>query len=158
MSIPMDRCKDRRLYRLRSRNLRLGVYRAASGGFLGLRDKYGDSFVFEEFHRDRGAPYGTASVLEELPDVLPADVAVEESLGVVCSGCGQAASYEPWPDGGSREVEVRGGGRITVSGEWRHAAEVGCAGVRPTSKRNATLFDWLAGMEARYASRHFFRP
>jgi len=76
--VPKAECKDRRLYRIQSRNLRLGVFKAASGGFLGLRTKFGSTYVFEEFHWDNGEPYGTVLPQEELLEELPAGVSNEE--------------------------------------------------------------------------------
>ena len=48
--IPRAECKDRFLYRIHSRNLVFGVFRAATGGFIGLRTKFGSVYAFEEYH------------------------------------------------------------------------------------------------------------
>jgi len=78
LRIPKADCKDRKLYRIKSRNLAIGVFRAATGGFLGLRTKFGSTFVDEEFHWDNGEPYGTVDPQEELPEELPSGVPNEE--------------------------------------------------------------------------------
>lgn len=64
--IPMTSCKHRHLYRLNSRNLRYGVYNSETKGFTGLRRKFDNLFMFEEYHWDTGAPYGTVKPLEDL--------------------------------------------------------------------------------------------
>ena len=64
--IPMTSCKHGHLYRLHSRNLRHGVYNAETKGFNGLRRKFDNLFLFEEYHWDTGAPYGTVKPLEDL--------------------------------------------------------------------------------------------
>ena len=68
--IPLIECKDRMLYRLSSRNLSLGVYCAENKGFIGLRSKFGERFLFTEYHFDTGEPFGTAYPLEAL-EMLP---------------------------------------------------------------------------------------
>jgi hypothetical protein len=53
------------LYRLRSRNLPYGVY-DGKGGFTGIREKFGDLYLFTEYDHSTGEPYGTATALEDL--------------------------------------------------------------------------------------------
>jgi hypothetical protein len=53
------------LYRLRSRNLHLGVY-DGDGGFIGIREKFGDRYLFTEYDCRCGPPYGTATPVEDL--------------------------------------------------------------------------------------------
>lgn len=53
------------LYRIRSRNLPYGVYDGL-GGFIGIRQKFGTTFLFAEYDWDDGPPFGTVVVLEDL--------------------------------------------------------------------------------------------
>jgi len=66
--LSLEDCKHNYLYKLNSRNLRYGVFDKGTNGFTGIRRKYDSVFLFEEFHWDTGAPYGTAYPLEELGD------------------------------------------------------------------------------------------
>lgn len=69
--IEMPDCKHGYVYRLRSRNLSIGVYDEAEKGFIGIREKFRHKFLSTEYHWDTGAPHGTASPVEEL-EKLPA--------------------------------------------------------------------------------------
>jgi hypothetical protein len=71
--IPIGQCVDRGVYRLRSRNLRLGVFDAQTGEFTGIRTKWSERFLDNEEHWDKGAPHGTAKPTEKIGD-LPAGV------------------------------------------------------------------------------------
>lgn len=65
-------CKKGYLYKLHSRNLDYGVYDGEEG-FIGIREKFGDRYLFTEYHWDQGAPYGTVRPIEEIekiPDTL----------------------------------------------------------------------------------------
>lgn len=64
--LKMDECKHGHLYLILSRNLWLGVYSQTSSGFSGIRTKFGDRYIFEEFHWDTGAPFGTVKPIKEL--------------------------------------------------------------------------------------------
>lgn len=55
--ISIENCKHGYLYKIHSRNLSYGVcskYEKGITGFLGIRTKFGDKFLFEEFHYDNG--------------------------------------------------------------------------------------------------------
>lgn len=64
--IALAHCKDQWLYRIRSRNLILGVFRKDQNGFVGIREKFGYEYLFVEFHWDTGEPHGTVKPLEPL--------------------------------------------------------------------------------------------
>lgn len=63
--IPLDQCQKGGLYKISSRNLSFGVF-DGNGGFIGIREKFGDEYLFTEYHWDTGAPYGTVHPLELL--------------------------------------------------------------------------------------------
>jgi hypothetical protein len=149
--IPKAECKDRRLYRIRSRNLAFGVYRAESGGFLGLREKFGQVYVFEEYHWENEA-FAMVKPIEALPETLPLDIQNEETLGTVCSHCDVPSEYVRWPEGGEREVVLPDGGTMSVPGEWRHLGETTCTKVSAVAKGNRPLHEWLLAMGAKYPS------
>lgn len=71
LCIPLTDCKHGGLYRLSSRNLLLGVFNKNTSGFVGIREKFGDHYLFTEFHWDTSAPFGTVrpiELLEMYPD------------------------------------------------------------------------------------------
>lgn len=146
--IPLDACKERRLYRIRSRNLRLGVFRERTGGFLGLREKFGSIFVFEEFHWDTGEPFGTVQPVEELPESLPDSIVLEDSLGSMCGTCEADIEYRNYPDG--PRPRTLGGTTITCAGEWHHTTTPDCAHPYGANRDNQPLFDWLKTMGDKY--------
>ena len=78
--IPIEECQDRHVYRILSRNLLVGVYSEATKGFLGIRTKFNNRYVFEEYHRDTGSPYGTVAPQEDLGIVCPEDILLKETL------------------------------------------------------------------------------
>jgi hypothetical protein len=63
--LPIEQMRYGHLYRLASRNLACGVW-DGRGGFVGVREKFGQLFLDVEYHWDQGAPYGTAHPLEDL--------------------------------------------------------------------------------------------
>lgn len=72
-SIELDQCVHGGLYRIFSRNLSLGVFNEGSKGFIGVREKFGDRYLFTEYHFDTGAPHGTVfpkELLEMIPDSM----------------------------------------------------------------------------------------
>lgn len=123
-------CKHRFLYRIHSRNLRLGVFNEFTGGFIGLRTKFRSVFAFEEYHWDNGPPYGTVKPQELLEEELPADIDVATSLGTICGNCNELCSY--------------------TNGEWHHDHPSDCPDVKPYDKHNAALEQWLHRMEDKY--------
>ena len=71
--VPIDQCKARRLYKIGSRNLFWGVYNGKEG-FIGIREKFHNRYLFTEYHWDQGPPYGTVHTIIDtgidLPDVI----------------------------------------------------------------------------------------
>ncbi len=155
--------KDRGVYRIVSRNLAIGVYNAASLGFVGIREKFGSLYLFEEYHWDYGrGPYGTACPLELLPDVVPADVPIEDILpGSVEKVTGRACEFDKTPDknghGFDTDIKADNIEDKRVKG-WVFVDTreyIGDEG-RPCYIENKRLFDFLKEMEHRlglYSSR-----
>lgn len=71
--IPLSECKHGWLYKVYSRNLTLRVYREDRKGFIGIREKFGNKFLFVEYHWDTGPPFGTVKPLECL-EVCPVQI------------------------------------------------------------------------------------
>ncbi len=77
--IPKDQCIHRRLYRIRARNFSFGVFNEETCGFLGIRTKFGNRYVFEEYHWDHTS-YPTVRPLKDLGIDLPDDIPCLEYL------------------------------------------------------------------------------
>lgn len=70
-SIPLEQCEDGWLYRIFARNASLGIFRANQKGFEIAREKFGNVYLFTEYHFDTGAPFGTvvpSKKLEKAPE------------------------------------------------------------------------------------------
>ena len=68
--IPIPECVNGGFYRIDSRNLSFGVYSEKTKGFVGIREKFGDEYLFTEYHYDTGPPFGTVfpeELLERCP-------------------------------------------------------------------------------------------
>lgn len=106
--IPLEECKDGHTYRINSRNLLCGVYKAAVKGFVGIREKLGREYLFTEFHWDTGAPFGTVRPIEDLLENCP--VQSLEEVFVVSSLNGQPVvsvryeAFTPEWEEGWREI------------------------------------------------------
>ena len=72
MYIPLEECKHGYLYKINSRNLTFGVFNSGqsntglSNGFIGLRVKFDETYLFTEYHWDTGPPIGTVHPKVEL--------------------------------------------------------------------------------------------
>jgi hypothetical protein len=79
--IALDDCKERHVYTLKSRNLSLGVCVTKNGekGFIGIRYKLGDRYLFNELHYDACNRFGTARPIEDVV-VLPDNIVASESI------------------------------------------------------------------------------
>ena len=69
--ISIEDCKDGYYYLIDARNADTGVFRSSDNAFIIARHKFGDVFLFPEFHWETGAPYGTAKPELELEQALP---------------------------------------------------------------------------------------
>ena len=77
--IPIKDCIKGRVYKLRSRNLSIGVYDGMEG-FIGIREKFGARYLFTEYHYDQGPPYGTVATIIDTGIDLPEDVLLSHEL------------------------------------------------------------------------------
>jgi hypothetical protein len=66
--IPVEDLVEGGLYRLRSRNLDAGVYRAEDRAFIGIREKFNMRFLDLEHDWETGPPHGTAVPTEKIAD------------------------------------------------------------------------------------------
>lgn len=78
LTLRMGSLKDGQVYRIRSRNLVIGVWRAATQGFIGIREKFGSVYLFEEYHWETGAPFGTAHAVYPIAGITVPAADMEE--------------------------------------------------------------------------------
>jgi hypothetical protein len=129
--IPLTDCVDRRLYRIQSRNLTVGVYRADVRGFVGIRTKFGSRYLFTEYHWDTGEPFGTVKPVEDAGESVPDGMRTEDDLGTACSACGRPAAF----DHEAMKAGMKG---------WNHADKSPrCEGMGGQAVPNDALFAWI---------------
>lgn len=134
--LPLGDCVPGAVYRVSSRNLRVAVCSGnADGRFIGIREKFGDRYLFAEYHWDTGAPYGTLSPLEVLGTV-PTGVELWDRHPPACSSCRRPVEFD-------RPVSAHGRG-------WAHLADGSpmCDHARAHSALYQPLFDVLSAHEA----------
>ena len=71
--INIENCKHGFVYKIKSRNLKYGVFNYENAGFVGIRTKFSSRYLFCEYHYDNGHPFGTVFPLEELCEI-PSDL------------------------------------------------------------------------------------
>ena len=129
--ISLDKCKNRILYRINSRNLSFGVFNIEQSGFVGIREKFGTRYLFTEYHWDTGTPFGTVHPIEEL-EPLPDDINIKETLDIVDAETGKDVIFREgigWCFANSQQC---------------------CEAIRPQSVENEKLFKWLESKEKQY--------
>lgn len=132
--IPKEACVHRRLYRVLARTFGIGVYNIATSGFCGIREKFGQEYVFEEYHWDC-EQFASCKPVELLPETLPVDIEPIEHLPIlVCTDCLQPMDPS-----------------VPMSKEGdRHLEPTECTGRYGKYRSNQALFDWLRKMELKY--------
>ncbi len=79
--IPLASLIHKRIYRIHSRNLVVGVWNKDTNGFVGIRNKFGSEYLFTEYEYDTNDKYGTAWAIELVEEEIPDNVPLMESLG-----------------------------------------------------------------------------
>ncbi|MCK9155131.1 MAG: hypothetical protein M0P12_03350 [Paludibacteraceae bacterium] len=72
--IKIEDCKHGGVYEVDARNFSLAAYNSEIKSFIGIRYKFGSTFLDEEEHWDIGAPHGTVKpirFIQMLPEGLP---------------------------------------------------------------------------------------
>jgi len=119
--IPRDELEDRRAYKLQSRNLFVGFWNAERDGFNGVREKFGDRYIFMEYYY--GDDSGTALPYEALDLWLPPAIPNTDYLGSFCQECDKPVKslgegYKPrgWGDNPDEMIKV-----LCIG--WTHVAD-----------------------------------
>ncbi len=66
--IPVAECEHGYLYHVKARNFRLGIYNEDAREFIGIRTKFGNRYLFGEYHWDQGPPFGTVKPIAKLEE------------------------------------------------------------------------------------------
>lgn len=90
--IKLEDCKHGFVYFIHSRNLKLGVFNKKSNGFIGIRTKFNDRYLFTEYHWDFCSTYGTVKPIKLIMQV-PEDIVIADSLGTFCSICNANVNF-----------------------------------------------------------------
>lgn len=125
--IPMDKLIKGRVYKIRSRNLSIGVW-DGEGGFIGIRTKFGDRYLFTEYHYDACSTFGTVCDTEDLGINIPENILLKTSLGSIDSVTRRSVDYD-----------VNEGGKgwyFTDNGESSRE-------IKPVSVGNKSLLNFL---------------
>lgn len=64
--IPTSICQHGYLYRIIAHSFQLGVYSSQDEGFVGVREKFGNTDLQIEYHYDSGEPFGTVLTYSQL--------------------------------------------------------------------------------------------
>jgi len=132
--IPLKDCRHGWTYRISSRNLAFGVFNSKTLGFVGIREKFGDLFLFEEYHQEAKA-YNTVTPLEAIEECPIQDLRCH--LEDRCRECNVETDF----------VMEKPEGRV---GRWIHRGPTSCPGdARPHALQNEPLFRYLEGIRKR---------
>lgn len=109
------------VYKLTSRNLSIGVFNGVDG-FIGIRTKFGNRYLFTEIEWDQDKNYGTARALGQL-GAIPEDIILREHLGTECEYCHKPVNFdmtrperERWHHNDDTLIcEGKGYGPVTIS-------------------------------------------
>jgi len=148
--IPIDQCVDRGVYRIKSRNLSMGVYRAEVQGFIGIRLKFDDRYLFTEYHYDTGAPFGTVKPKEQigmLPDNIDCRELAKHEFGDSFGLDPETKKERAIVRRDLAENEKPHGGRKGFVDEWADTHERTSDNLFPYVKENKELFAFLESLE-----------
>jgi len=68
--IKIEDLKDRTIYRVNARNSNIGIWSSKIQGFVMCRSKFGELYLFIEYHWDSDPHYGTVTPFQEI-GILP---------------------------------------------------------------------------------------
>ena len=141
--IPMNACIKGRVYEIRCRNLAYGVY-DGNTGFIGIRTKFGNRYLFTEYHWDTGPPYGTVLYHQDTGTDVPPEILIVESLGIHDRNSGRAITYDCTLDNPNESAKgQKGWWKFLDTGEVCGISKVCWAG----DKSNVALFEFLDEIE-----------
>lgn len=111
--IPIEELEDRRVYKIKSRNLLVGVWCAAREDFIGVREKFSSRFLDAEGQWKNDPPTGTANAVEALDVWVPEDIPLRTILELECRHC-KAEVTQVWDVYPEDDEHGRGGRKRCV--------------------------------------------
>jgi hypothetical protein len=139
--IPLESCRHGYAYRIRARNFEVGVFNKITAGFVGIREKLGAVFLFEEHHVQH-PHFPTVEPLEEI-EICPVED-LRTHFDTICFTCRGAVHWIQNDKYGPK------------TGDWQHVETppAGCEKVMTGraawgSPHNEELFRYLEDLEAR---------
>jgi hypothetical protein len=106
-----------------------GVYNQKDKGFIGIRTKFGDRYLFTELHWDSNESFGTVKPKEDLGPI-PEGIPIKEALDTIDKKTGRVVDFDkPVMDGGR-------GWFFVDTGEASRD-------IFPCRKTNKVLFEYL---------------
>lgn len=123
-----------RVYKIKSRNLVLGVYKG-NGGFIGIREKFGHKYLFTEYHHEMGPPFGTVKPYEVLDEPITT-IPLKEGLGTIDDHTKRPVAFDK---------PVVDGGRGWFYTDTNEASR----DIFPREVSNRELFEYLTRLEER---------
>ncbi len=127
--IPIADCITGRVYKIDCRNFSVGVY-DGNEGFIGIRTKFGNSYLFTEYHYDQGPPFGTVESQIDTGIDVPDTIPIDENLETLDQKTGRPIYFD---------VPAADGGRGWV---FKDTGEEG-EDIRSVSVPNQPLFEFL---------------
>lgn len=130
-------------YKIRSRNLSHGIWNEKTQGFVGIREKFGDLFLFTEYHHDTGGTVGTATPLAFIETCPITDLREYHSR---CTN-GRSTYF-------GAENEDGTGWRYHTDDDSRLLKDKDAPGYCTTfAHTNKPLFEWLTELEERETAK-----
>ena len=82
--IKIEDCIHGGLYKVDCRNFSYGVFNKKDSSFIGIRHKFGYTYLFSEYHWDSGPPFGTAKPLGFIKKCdLPDDLIIDHEMVII---------------------------------------------------------------------------
>lgn len=126
--LPPEGLVHRRVYRLRSRNLVIGVWNEKSLGFIGIREKGDSLYLFTEY--EYTLSNGTAKAVRDMEVDVPSAIEMNTGLGTMCSLHLTSCHYQK--------------NELGDKGKWFHQdGTLLEPGASPMGVSNQELFDFL---------------
>ncbi len=116
-SIPIGELAVGAIYRVRSRNLAVGVY-CGDGGFIGIREKFGSRYLSTEYLPGMGG--GGVKAIKQI-GVIPEGIELRERAESRCSLHDRLTEFRPAPGSSTGEWYHRDDGSLMSPDDWSQA-------------------------------------
>lgn len=126
---PVDQLVKGRVYKIKSRNLKIGVWDGIKG-FIGIRTKFREQYLFKELHWDVDKLCGTVSNAEDLKIDVPENIEIREISDPIDKKTKRRVLYSEKEHGWHFEEET------TINKD-----------LRPVFNQNTALFTFLKKIE-----------